>query len=299
MFLTFIVNKLKILKIVIAILIVLAGFRLALPYVILQYVEYQINRIPEYRVEIKDLDIHLYRGSYTIKNIKLLRVNKSIPVPFFSADAINLSVEWRALLHGSVVGQIQFKHPALNFVVDPRGENQQLTIDEEWRKAVSALFPLNFNKISVQDGVLHYRSFTTKPPFDIYLKNINAEVKNLRNATGSKKTLPASLVLKANSMDGATCNIDINFDPLATQPTFDMDAALEDMSIRDANNFLQHYTKVRVNHGRFSLYVEAVAKQGKVKGYAKPIFQDLDVAKPKQDASIGEVLSRGAAKLTA
>jgi uncharacterized protein involved in outer membrane biogenesis len=288
---------LKTLKIIIAVLVVLVALRLAMPYVLLRYVENRINQIPEYHVTIADLDIHLYRGSYTLKDIKLVKINKKIPVPFFSANLVDLSVQWRALLRGAFVGELMIDHPEVNFVIDPKGQNQQLTINEQWQEAVKALFPLNFNKIIVRNGILHFRSFTSQPPFDLFLKNANAEVNNLHGVERNSGQLPSSLVFKAKSMDGAPININMKFDPFARQPKFTLNAVLEGMDIKEANNFLHHYTLIDVKQGKFSLYAEVAAKDGKITGYAKPIIKNLKVIEANKNMSPVEALYKGALQI--
>lgn len=287
-------------KILLAILIVLIAFRIGLPYMLLQYAVYRINKIPEYRVTIADVDVHLYRGSYTIKNIRLSKVTNKIPVPFFSAKRVDLAIEWRALFHGSFVGQMNIDYPMLNFVIDPAGKNEQLSIDREWQNAVKALFPLNFNKITVENGAVHFRSFSSNPPFDLYLKNLDAQVDNLRTvADHLAKKLPSTLALRANTMDGANVQLNIDFDPSEKQPTFNLKGMLENMRISAANNFLHHYTKIDVKSGLFSLYVEAAAAHGKIKGYAKPIIKNLKVIEPDKNMTPIEALYKGALQLVA
>ncbi|MCD6046788.1 MAG: hypothetical protein K0S08_435 [Gammaproteobacteria bacterium] len=271
--------------------------RLLLPYAILHYAEYRINKIPEYHASIKDVDVGILSGSYRIKNITLNKVSQHIPVPFFSAKSILLKIQWKALLHGLFVAEIQFDEPQVNFVIDPKGKAEQLTIDQEWQNAVKALFPLNFNEIIIHHGSLHFQSFTSSPPFDLFLKNIEATVTNLEDRSRSQKEgLSSSLLANANTMDGAPVKLEIYFDPFAKQPTFKLNASLEKMSIKDTNNFLQHYTKIKVQQGRFSLFVEAAAANGKVKGYAKPIFKNLSIVEPKSDNPV-EALYKGAVKV--
>jgi hypothetical protein len=126
----------KSLYVIIGILIALVLLRIALPYILIRYVEHQVNKLPEYKVHIADLDVHLYRGSYTLKNIQLRKVNNHIPVPFFAANAVDLSIQWRPLLHGSLVAKVVAIEPVVNFVIDAKKENEQLTLDQQWQEIV-------------------------------------------------------------------------------------------------------------------------------------------------------------------
>src|SRR5690606_39605074 len=78
-------------------IIVLILIRIALTYVVKDYVNKELDNIPEYKGSIEDVDINLWRGAYQIQGVKLLKTTGKIPVPFFSADEIDLSVEWGAI----------------------------------------------------------------------------------------------------------------------------------------------------------------------------------------------------------
>lgn len=280
----------------IILIFLLVALRLLLPYALLSYATYRINKIPDYQVSIADLDVHLLQGSYVIKDIKLEKISKKIAVPFFSAKSIELAVDWPSLLHGLFAAEISINQPTVNFVTDPKGKNEQLTIHQEWQNAVKALFPLNFNKIYIHDGSLHFRSFTSQPPFDLYLKNIQASVDNLHNKKALRQQeLPSSLIVNADTMNNDKANLEMNFNPFADQPTFKLNAKLEKLNVRETNNFLRSYTKMHVVSGQFSLYVEAAAAKGRITGYAKPIFKYLEVAEPSAKNPV-EAVYKGAVK---
>jgi hypothetical protein len=104
----------------------LIAFRIALPYILLRFVNKELQTIPGYTGHVDDIDVHLIRGAYTIKVIKLDKTGGKIPVPFFSAEAIDLSVEWSAIFHGRLVGKIIVQHPIINFAKGPRPEGEHL-----------------------------------------------------------------------------------------------------------------------------------------------------------------------------
>ncbi len=272
--------------------------RLCLPYALLYYVNNQMNKIPGYKAKIADIDIHLYRGSYAIKNIQLWKMNKKIPVPFFRADVIELSVQWEALFHGKFVAKIWATHPTLNFVVDPKGSNDQLGINVIWIDIAKSLFPLNFNAISIQQGVLSFRSFSSNPPFNVVLKNISMHIHNIQNADTSSGRLPSSFDMEAFASNKTTVNIQGKFNPFAKEPTFYLAGKVENMDVRMLKNLLKSYTAINVEKGNLSLYTEITAADGKIKGYAKPFISNLDITSPK-NASPLETVYNGVASLAA
>src|SRR5687768_6397968 len=106
-------RMMRIVLIVIAILIVI---RLILPYVVLRYVNNSLASMEGYYGHVEDIDISLYRGAYKVKDIYLNKVDAgNKQVPFFSSQVIDLSVEWKALFRGSLVGEVIFFSPKLIF----------------------------------------------------------------------------------------------------------------------------------------------------------------------------------------
>ncbi len=271
----------KWLNILILIVVVLI-IRLSLPYAILHYAEYRINQIPDYQVSIDDVSLQLYRGSCTFYNIQLNKRNANIPVPFFSASSISLAVDWPALLKGHLAAELILNQPVLNLVTDTKKQAEELTIDQQWQTAVNGLIPFKINRILIKDGSLHFRSYTAKPPFDIYLQHINASLGNIRGVSSPQQPLPTLFNLQAEAMTGAPVLINAALDLTASQPTFKVEASLKRLNVRQLNHFLKQYTKVEFQRGWFNLYLEAAAKQGKINGYIKPFVSDLQISNPEQ-----------------
>src|ERR1700755_118224 len=94
-----------------SLLVVLIALRIALPYILLRFVNKELQTIPGYTGHVDDIDVHLIRGAYTLKTIKLDKTGGQIPVPFFAAETFDLSVEWSAIFQGRLVGKIIVAHP--------------------------------------------------------------------------------------------------------------------------------------------------------------------------------------------
>lgn len=99
-------RKKKIILIVLgSLLVLLIAIRIVLPYILLKFVNRELATIKGYYGHVDDIDVALIRGAYTIKKIRLDKTGGKIPVPFFSADVIDLSVEWSAIFSGALVGE--------------------------------------------------------------------------------------------------------------------------------------------------------------------------------------------------
>lgn len=281
----------KLFKFFLPIVLLLLLLRLALPYALIYYAENRINKIPEYHATIATIDMHLYRGSYTIKKVVFNKINENIPVPFFSAEKIDLSIEWPALFHGRLVGKITAEKPILNFVIEPSGKDEQLTVDKEWEYAVKALFPVNFNKITLKKGTINLQSFKGKPPFKLTLNDIDFAIENMQKVTD--KTSLYSTFKGQAQMNKGVFTIDGRVNPYAREPTFLLKSTLQSMQIQGANDFLLHFTNIDVSKGNFSLFTEIAAAKGKIHGYAKPIIKNLQIFDPQEKVTPIEFLYKG------
>src|SRR5689334_6506176 len=89
-----------------SLLVLIIAFRIALPSILLRFVNNQLAKIDGYYGHVDDIDVSLFRGAYTIKGLRLDKIDGKIPVPFFKAESSDISIEWRALFHGKIVAEI-------------------------------------------------------------------------------------------------------------------------------------------------------------------------------------------------
>ena len=267
-----------------SLIVILIGVRIALPYILLRFVNKELQTIPDYTGHVDDIDVHLIRGAYTIKAIHLDRTGGKVPVPFFAADKADLSVEWSAIFHGRIVGKIIVSHPILNFAKGPTKETSQTEIPAKpWQKVVSDLMPLKLNRFEILDGEIHYRDFYSQPKVNIYATDIHILAQNLSNASHQKEELPSTVEATCNGVYGGHASLHMKLDALNRYPTFSVKTELTDMDITKLNDFLSAYAKLTVRQGTISIYTEAAAKDGKIVGYTKPIIKDLRVVNWKED----------------
>lgn len=268
----------KSVRIAVIIIAVAVVIRLILPHVVLHYANKTLASMNGYYGHIHDIDIALIRGAYKIDSIYL---NKQDSVTlkqtrFFSAASIDLSIEWKALFKGSIVGELEFDRPNLIFTKD-KVEPKDLRNDStDFRKLLDDFMPLEVNRFEINRGKIHYLDSTSAPNVDVEFTNLHVLALNLKNSYDSATLLPATVTATANVYEG-TFNLSLKINPLADRPTFDMNAELNNTNLVLLNDFFQAYAKIDVNRGTFGMYTEVAAKDGKFNGYVKPLIQDLDV----------------------
>lgn len=261
------------------VVVLLVAFRLALPSIVLRYANKSLNEMVGYRGHIEDINIALIRGAYVVDSIYLNKVDTvtNKETPFFAASKIDLSVEWKALFHGEIVGEMIFKNPVLRFTkdkVEPKDVRKDST---DFRELQDDFMPLRVNRFEAVNGRIRYIDDTSNPRVDLVLSDTYIIARNLRNSYDSSgEILPASLQARASLYDG-TLSVNARMNPLADDPTFDMNIELKNTNLVKMNDFFKAYSKADVSRGSFGLYTEFAAKEGRFKGYIKPLIKDLDV----------------------
>ena len=272
-----------------SVVVVLIVARLMLPYFVTRYVNKVLADIDGYEGSISDVDIHLIRGAYVIHDLKLFKVNGNEKVPFIDIPATDLSVEWKALFKGSIVGEVIFEHPVLNFIggdgseTKEPGNDTQTGDDVDWTKPIKELMPLQINRLEIIKGKVSFFDFTTKPKVDISLDSLYVLATNLNNADRQKERLPSSIIASATSVGGGKLNINMDINVLKEIPDLDMDLKFEGINMPALNDFFVAYSKVDIEKGTFNLYSELAVNDSEITGYIKPIAQNIKVVNWEKD----------------
>jgi hypothetical protein len=270
-------RKQKVLVVVLAVAVLLVAARIALPYTVEDYVNGKLQALDSYRGHIGDIDVHLWRGAYSIDDIEIVKTGAARTVPFFKTNRLEFSVEWRSLFRGSVVSEAAFLQPELNLVQAKSKQESQLGSEENWNARLVELFPFRFNTIEVQDGTVRFLAPGISTGDAITARQVNGAVSNLTNVLDSGKPTFAEFRLGAEVLDGASARVAGSVNALASQPTFDINLDVKKVELPQVNPWLREYIKADAEAGKFELYLELAASEGRFAGYAKPILQDVDL----------------------
>ncbi len=275
---------LRILGIGILFLIIAAAIaRPFLPWFVKSYVNRTLDRSQFYQGKVGDVTLHLWRGAYSIEDVTLSKVTGNIPVPLFAAKRVDFAIEWNALLHRRIVGQVVMDRPELNFVDAPSAADSQTGSGGPWLQILTDLFPFKINSARVQNGSVHFRSYQTKQPVDVYLSHMNASVDDLTNIQDQVTPLLTTVKSEALAMDQAKFEFQMKLDPFSYEPNFHMAARLLSLDVTKVNNLALAYGAFDFKRGWFDLVIETDAKAGQMTGYVKPLFRNLQVFSLVQD----------------
>ncbi len=269
-------------RVLIVVALLLITTRIILPWVILHIANKKLANVKGYFGHVEDIDLSLYRGAYVINGIYLNKVDTITKKEsdFFRAKNIDLSIEWSAIFNGSIVGELELDSPVLIFTKDKVELSDVKRDTTSFRKLLNDFMPLKVNRFEVINGDLQYTDNTSKPNVDIALKQTHILALNLSNVTDDQIELPSTVTASASVYEG-TLLFNMKLNALNKNPTFDLNAELKNTNLVLLNDFLKAYGNFDVNKGTFGLYTEMAAKDGKFKGYVKPIIKDLDVVGPQ------------------
>jgi len=268
---------------VVALLAILVAIRAALPIVVERFVNEKLDELEGYSGHVTDVDLNLYRGAYQIEGIRIVKTGARIPVPFFSARLLDISVEWGALFDGDIVAEIELHGPKLNFVKGPTERTSQTEPADNWTDTVRDLAPFRINRFAIYNGEVHYRDLHSDPKVDIYVQKIAGEARNLTNAEDLAGSLVATFRAKALAMSSGAVEIAGKYNPYAKRPTFEIDASVNRLNLPQLNTFLKAYGNVDAEAGKLSVDSEFAASRGRFRGYIKPFIDDLDVLRWDQE----------------
>ena len=264
--------------------LVLAG-RLYLDVWLLKYVNQSLNNIKGYKGSVESIGIDLYRGAYTINNLKLYKKTGNIPVPFIDIKQADLSIEWRALFHGRIVSDIDLNKPVINFAVGKSGTSAQMGKAVDWTKSIKDLMPIDINSVTFKGGKLTYRDFSTNPKVNIFIHRMSGEIKNLRNVEDAAAPLPSDIVLNGDSIGGGKLSIRGKLNILKDIPDANVNTKLENVHLPALSDFSNAYAAVDIREGNLSVYSKLIIKNNKVSGYVKPIATRISLIDLDKDAN--------------
>jgi hypothetical protein len=146
---------------------------------------------------------------------------------------------------------------------------------------------LKARRISINDAALGFVNEEASPKYRVFMDNTNLVVENFSN---HREEGTATARLTGRFAGSGTTAVTATFRPEKNGPDFDLNARIENTDMRRMNDLLRAHAKFDVQRGVFSVFSETRVKDGRVSGYVKPLFKDLDVydAEQDEDKSFGQ-----------
>jgi len=139
---------------------------------------------------------------------------------------------------------------------------------------------LKVDQIEVRNGQLGYVNQAADPAYRVFFTNTALQIENFSNHLKDGVTRGRA---QAKFMGSGPTQLEIAFRPETQGPDFNLIASIENTDMRKMNDLFRAYGNFDVVGGVFSLYSEIKVRQGKIDGYVKPLFHEMDVYDQRQD----------------
>ncbi|MBF8661664.1 MULTISPECIES: DUF748 domain-containing protein [Pseudomonas] len=267
-----------------SLIVLLVALQLALPYLVRDYLNEKLADMGDYRGQVSDVDLAWWRGAYTVNGLKIVKTTGKVPVPFLDAPVIDISVSWHSLWYDrAVVAEVAFLRPELNFVDGGDKQNSQTGQGTDWRQQLDKLLPITLNEVVIDDGVLTFRNFSSKPPVTLKATQLQASIRNLTNIRDEAGRRDASFEARALVAGDAKVESRATFDPFSDFDDFEFRLRATGIELRRLNDFASAYGKFDFKAGHGDVVIEAEATNGRLNGYIKPLLRDVEVFDWQQD----------------
>ncbi len=129
----------------------------------------------------------------------------------------------------------------------------------------------------MHDGTIRFLAPGISTGDAITAREVNGSVSNLTNVIDVGKPTFADFRITAQVLKGAPATVAGSVNAFAAEPTFDINMEVKQVELPQVNPWLREYIKADAEAGKFELYLELAASEGRFAGYAKPILQDVDL----------------------
>ncbi len=144
---------------------------------------------------------------------------------------------------------------------------------------------LRLETLHLEDLTLGYIDETADPTYRVFVDGLGGELRDVR--VGGGATEPAQLELRGRFMGSGPLHLEAQFVPRETNPDFTMALQIHPTELRTMNDLLRAYGNIDVTAGTFSFYSDIAVRDGRIDGYVKPLFREMDVYDSEQDADEG------------
>jgi membrane protein len=277
--------------------------RSALPRLLTWLANRGVRKIPGYRGSVQKVGVDFTAPRLMVQGLSLAKFNGSKQDQLLDISSIIVGSHWNKLLSGALVGYIRLESPRLlldlesirSRTVDgatkPNPDrNSTANKDQQpWQEKVKNLPAFRLTSAVLHDGELRLRGIPGQNGGDIRIDRLNLDLDNVTNSTKLAPSMMAKAHCNARVMASGNLELRAQAYPLAQVPTFNVDFQTSNIDLTEVRTIIEKNLEIAVRRGIVDLYVEAAAAEGHIQGYAKVIFDHLELEPPKFSSFAGKL----------
>jgi membrane protein len=282
--------------------------RAVFPSLLTKFANAVLSRVPGFKGHIDEVELSLLKGKIGLKGLSLRQSGIDFGQSLLM-ERVALQLDWKNALKGNLVAAIQIDRPRLSLSLDalsqmgeksPVKTNGRIEDQPSWHERIANLYPFRLTAIRLEDGEFHLNDVAGDRNASLRLEHLNLIGENITNAVELAPTMMSRIYCQARIMSQGNLALTGEVLPLAETANFNIDLKTEHLDLRELRSLINRFLEMDVRNGVMDLYVEAAARQGQVHGYAKPVFEHLEIEPPRHSGlktRVGMRLAKIAAAL--
>lgn len=139
---------------------------------------------------------------------------------------------------------------------------------------------IHIEHAEIRDSEFGFVDRAANPQYRVFISDVAFQLDHISNHLSDGS---GAVTITGAFMGSGATRINGTFRPETKSPDFDLAVKIEKTQMKTMNKLLRAYGNFDVTAGRFSLYSELSVKNGRVEGYIKPLFKDIEVYDARQD----------------
>jgi Domain of Unknown Function (DUF748) len=139
---------------------------------------------------------------------------------------------------------------------------------------------IRLDRLKIDQSRIGFVDKTTNPNYELVLADTDATLDGFSNQAAAGR---AQLTMNAEFMGNGPTHLKASFQPVAKTADFNIDLGIEPTQLTSLNDPLRVYGDFDVVGGTFAFYTQIGVHDGKIDGYVKPLFHDMNIYAPRQD----------------
>jgi hypothetical protein len=143
---------------------------------------------------------------------------------------------------------------------------------------------VGIERLTLRDSELGFINRARDPDYRVFVSDTDLTLGGWTNRSGARAS---PFEARGKFMGSGETVVHGLFRPDLDGPDLDLAVAIRGTRLESMNDMLRAYANVDVVDGTFSFFSELRVADGKIEGYVKPLFQDVDVYDREQDQKEG------------